>query len=90
MRDLDKTTDRSQWREIIRRRTALLIEAAERVGNAIEAEKPVPAIDALRRKTYEALIRLCEASTQDIRANLRPEVREEIDDLIYQEKRHGK
>jgi hypothetical protein len=79
MRDLDATTTRRQWVDIIARRTALLIQAAQRVGEAIQAGAPAEQISALRREGFEALIRLCEASCQDIAGQIAPEFRREME-----------
>jgi hypothetical protein len=82
MRDLDRTTTQPQWRDIIARRTALLVEAAQRVGDAISAGKRPDEIQALRRQAIEALIRLCEASPQDIRGE--SDYRNELDQIIFE------
>jgi hypothetical protein len=86
MNDLDRTTTQKQWVEIIRRRTVLLIQAANKVGDAIRTAESPEHISALRREAFVALIRLCEASPHDIKGGLREDFRNEMDFILEQNK----
>ena len=80
MNDLDRTTTQKQWVKIIRRRAVMLIQAVQKVSDAIRGETPEQ-ISALRREAFVALLRLCEASPHDIRGGLREDFQDEMDSL---------
>jgi hypothetical protein len=83
-RNLDVTTTRRQWRDIIARRTARLIEAANKVSDAISAGKPLNEVIDLRREAIESLIRLCEGTTQNLREGLDIAFRDEMDKIYLE------
>jgi hypothetical protein len=84
MRDLDATTNQRQWNEIIRRRAVMLIQAVQKVSEAIREGKTPEQISALRREAFVALIRLSEASPHDIKGGLREDFQNEMDFILEQ------